>query len=212
MTTDAQKAVARSPRKTVGAGRPRREGLDQAILDAALHELARAGYGRMTLAAVARRAGTTKPSIYARFPSKAALATGALESLRRRTPRHRSGDVRADLIEELSLLRNGALRANGMTLVGAVLVEERENPEFIRQFRKHVVEPRRANLRAILVAGRESGQLDEDADIELAITMMIGSLYAAYMAGVRTRRDWAERVVEAWLRANGTSTSTPQEV
>jgi AcrR family transcriptional regulator len=208
MTTDAQKALSRSSRK-VGAGRPRREGLDRAILDAALHELARAGYGRMTLDAVARRAGTTKPSIYARFPSKAALATAALESLRRRTPRHRSGDVRADLIEELSLFRNGALRANGMTLVGAVLVEERENPEFIRQFRKHVVEPRRANLRAILVAGRESGQLDEDADIELAITMMIGSLYGAYMAGVRTRRDWAERLVEAWLRANGTSTSTP---
>jgi AcrR family transcriptional regulator len=161
----------------------------------------------MSLDEVARRAGTTKPSIYARFPSKAALATAALESLRRRTPRQRSGDVRADLVEELSLFRKGAVRAGGMTLVGAVLVEERENPQFLRQFRKHVVEPRRENLRAILVAGRESGQLDKGADVELAITMMIGSMYAAYMAGVRTRRDWAERVVDAWLRANGTRTS-----
>jgi AcrR family transcriptional regulator len=157
----------------------------------------------MSVGEVARRAGTTKPSIYARFPSKAALAMAALESLRQRTPRHRSGDVRADLIEELSLFRNGALRVNGMTLVGAVLVEESENPDFLRQFRKHVVEPRRDNLRRILAAGRDSGQLDRDADIELAITMLIGSLYAAYTAGIPTRRDWPVRVVDAWLRQNG---------
>jgi AcrR family transcriptional regulator len=177
--------------------------LDEAILDAARRELARVGYARMSLDAVARRAGTTKPSVYARFSSKAVLTMAAIESLRRRTPRQPSGDVRADLIEELSVFRTGALRVNGMTLVGAVLVEQHENPDFLAQFRRHVVEPRRQNLRAILVAGRDSRQLDQDADVELAITMLIGSLYAAYIAGAPTRRDWAERVVDAWLRENG---------
>jgi AcrR family transcriptional regulator len=183
-------------------GRPRREGLDQAILDAALAEIGRVGYSGMSLEAVARAAGTTKPTIYARFPSKVALASAALESLRLRTPRHPSGDVRADLIAELSLFRNGALRVNGMTLVGAVLVEEQQNPEFLKQFRKRVVNPRRRNLRAILLAGRDSGQLDPHVDVELAITMMIGSLYAAYVAGTPTRNDWPQRVVDAWLRGN----------
>ena len=32
--------------------------------------------------------------------------------------------------------------------------------------------------------------------------MMIGSLYAAYMAGTKTGRDWPERVVDTWLRKN----------
>jgi AcrR family transcriptional regulator len=183
-------------------GRPRRRGLDDAIRDAALGEIRRVGYSGMSLDAVARRAETTKPTIYARFQSKAGLATAALESLRLRTPRHRSGDVRADLIEELSLFRSGALRANGMTLLGAVLVEQHENPDFLKLFRRHVVEPRRQNLRSILSAAVQAGQIDPDADVEVAITMMIGSLYAAYMAGTKTGRDWPERVVEAWLRKN----------
>lgn len=156
----------------------------------------------MSLEAVARRAGTTKPTIYARFPSKAVLATAALESLRLRTPRRRSGNVRADLIEELSLFRSGALRANGMTLLGAVLVEQSENPDFLKLFRKQVVEPRRHNLRAIITAAVQTGQVNPRADVEIAITMMIGSLYAAYMAGVGIGRDWPERVVDAWLQEN----------
>lgn len=184
------------------AGRPRREGLDQAILHAALDEMARVGYSRMSMESVARQAGTTKPTIYARWPSKAAVAAAALESLRRRTPRHPSGDMRTDLIEELMLLRSGALRANGMTMLGAVLVEQHENPDLLRLFRKHVVTPRRENLRRILRAGSKTGQLQPDADIELAITMLVGSLYAAYMAGRPIARNWPERVVDAWLRQN----------
>jgi AcrR family transcriptional regulator len=184
-------------------GRPRRPGLDEAILDATLAELARVGYSRMSLDAVASAAGTTKPTIYARFPSKAALATAALESLRRATPRHPTGDVRKDLIEELTLLRAGGLRAGGASMLGAVIAEQHENPELLRLFRKHVVQPRRQNLRRILRAARDAGQLDPEADIELGITMLVGSLHASYIAGKPIGRDWPERVVDAWLRQNG---------
>jgi AcrR family transcriptional regulator len=183
-------------------GRPRRAGLDQAILDAALGELARVGYARMTVAAVAERAGTTKPTVYDRFPSKAELAARALASLRQRTPRRLTGDLRTDLIAELSLLRTGALENNGMTIMAAVLAEEHANPDLVRLFRKHVVRPRRDNLRRILTAGRTSGQLDPEADIELGISMLVGSLYAAYAAGRRPGRGWARQVVDAWLRPN----------
>jgi AcrR family transcriptional regulator len=194
------------------AGRPRREGLDEAILDATLDQLARVGYSRMSLATIAQNARTTKPTIYARWPSKAELAAAALGSLRQRTPRHPSGELRADLIEELALFRRGALRANGMSMLGAVLVEQHENPELLRLFRKHVVHPRRENLRHILNTGLDTGQLHPDSDIELAITMFIGSLYASCMAGVRTPQDWPDRIVDAWLRPNGAHGATHQTV
>ena len=193
--------VADDARRRVG--RPRREGLDEAILDAALSEMARVGYARTSVAAVARAAATTKMTVYSRFPSKAALATAALESMRRRTPRRLTGDTRTDLIAELSLLRAGALRPHGMSMLGAVLAEEHENPELLRLFRKHVIEPRRRNLSRILRAGLASGQLHPQADVDLGVTMLVGSLYAAYMAGHRPARDWPERVVDAWLRCNG---------
>lgn len=190
------------PTAVRAVGRPRRAGLDEAILDAALAELARVGYARMTIAAVAARAGTTKPTVYDRFATKAELAARALESLRQRTRRELTGDMRRDLVEELSLLRAGALQRGGITILAAVLAEEQTNPELVRVVRRHVIRPRRENLRRILAAGQASGQLDHDADIELGISMLVGSLYAAYSGGRRPGRDWASRVVDAWLRAN----------
>jgi AcrR family transcriptional regulator len=166
--------------------------------------MSRVGYVRMNLDSVAARASTTKPTLYSRYPSKEALATAALEHMRQRTLRPPlSGDVRRDLIEELDRFRHGALRPHGMSMLGTVLAEEHENPELLRRFREHVVEPRRQTLRRILRAARKNGQLATGADIELGITMMVGSLYAAYSAGNPVRRDWATRVVDAWLGANG---------
>ena len=165
--------------------------------------MSRVGYVRMNLDAVAARAGTTKPTLYSRYPSKAALATAALEHMRLGTPRPPlSGDVRRDLIEELDRFRQGALRPYGMSMLGTVLAEEHENPELLQLFREHVIVPRRQNLRRILRAARKNGQLADGADIELGITMLVGSLYAAYTAGSAVSRDWATRVVDAWLEAN----------
>jgi AcrR family transcriptional regulator len=183
-------------------GRPRRRGLDEAILAAALDEMGRVGYARMNLDTVARIAGTTKPTLYRRFRSKAALATAALESLRRRTSREPTGDVRADLIAELGRFREGALRPHGMSMLGVVLSEEHETPELLELFRTHVVLPRRENLRQILRAGIAAGQLRTEIDVEVAITMLVGSLYATYLGGRRAQRDWPRRVVHAWLEAN----------
>jgi AcrR family transcriptional regulator len=193
---------AASPASRQAPGRPRRQGLDEAILNAALDEMGRVGYARMNLDRVAGLAGTTKPTLYRRYPSKAALATAALASLRRRTSRDPTGNVRDDLIAELTLFREGALRPHGMSMLGAVLSEEHETPELLELFRRNVVDPRRANLRRILRAGVAAGELRKDADVEVAVTMLVGSLYAAYLAGHSPRRDWPRRVVDAWLEAN----------
>ena len=170
--------------------------------------MSRLGYARMSLETIAHKAGTTKPTIYTRWSSKAELAAAALESLRLRTPRQPTGEIRADLIEELTLFRKGALRANGVTMLGTVLAEQHATPELLRVFRKQVVAPRRENLRRIIQAGLDAGQLRPHADVEIAITMLVGSLYAAYMAGTPTRANWAESVVDAWLYGNATSERT----
>ena len=167
-----------------------------------MSELARAGYARMSLDTIAELAGTTKTTLYTRYPSKAELASAALGSMRRRTPREITGETRADLVNELTLFRSGALRKNGMSLLGAVLAEQHETPELLASFRKHVVAPRRENLRRILRGGVDAGEIRADADLELGITMLIGSLYATYVAGGQLRADWPERVVDAWLEPN----------
>ena len=52
--------------------------LEDAILDAAWAELVERGYPALTLDAVAKRAGTSRPVLYRRWPSRSALATAAL--------------------------------------------------------------------------------------------------------------------------------------
>jgi AcrR family transcriptional regulator len=52
--------------------------LKDAILEAAWAELVERGYAGLTLEGVAKRAGTSRPVLHRRWPSRAALATAAL--------------------------------------------------------------------------------------------------------------------------------------
>src|SRR5512132_3097766 len=68
----------RDPVQEVRVGRPRDRQIDAAVVDATLVVLDEVGYGRLTLEEVARRAGTTKPAIYRRWPSRQRLVLAAL--------------------------------------------------------------------------------------------------------------------------------------
>ena len=59
-------------------GRRRGVRLEDAILDAAWAELVERGYPGLTLEGVAKRAGTSRPVLHRRWPSRTALATAAL--------------------------------------------------------------------------------------------------------------------------------------
>lgn len=64
--------------KATKIGRRRGGPLEDAILDAAWAELVEQGYPGLTLEGVAKRAGTSRPVLYRRWPSRTALATAAL--------------------------------------------------------------------------------------------------------------------------------------
>lgn len=164
-------------------GRPRSRAVDDAILAAARQELAERGYARMSVDAVAARAGVSKPTIYLRHATKADLATAAIASLRvesRPAPTH---DLRADLIAHLRLLRAGLERPHGMTTLGTVLAEEHQTPELLALFRERLVRPRRRELRAVLEAARDRGELRPEADLDVAVAVLVGAFFARYLAG-----------------------------
>ena len=192
------KITKRSSKETIPArrGRPRSEAADRAILEAALTLMAREGYARMSVDAVAAEAGVSKPTLYLRYPSKAALATAALEHVREQTAPRATGDTRADLVALLRHFRAGVERPFGMALVGTVLAEEHHTPELFAQFRARLVEPRRRMLRGVLERACACGELAAEADLESAVNMLVGSYYASYLTG-RVPRDWAERTVAA---------------
>lgn len=59
--------------QTGTAGRPRDPRIDRAVLRATEELVVEIGYADLTVGAIAERAGTTKPAIYRRWPSKAYL-------------------------------------------------------------------------------------------------------------------------------------------
>jgi AcrR family transcriptional regulator len=180
--------------------RPRSEQIDARILDAALAVLSSRGYARMSIDAVAEAAGVSRPTVYLRYPSKAELAAAAVGAFRERDRPAPSGDTRADLIAQLRHFRRGIERPYGVSMIGTLLAEEPHTPELLEGFRARVVGPRRAELRAVLETARERGDLREDADLDGAVAMLIGSYYASYLAGRRPPRSWPEFEVDALLR------------
>ena len=186
--------AARAPR-----GRPRSAAVDEAILEAALAEMAEQGYARMSVDAVASRAGVSKPTLYLRHPSKAALATAAVASLRSSPRPEPTGDTRADLVALLRLFRSGVERPYGIAMIGTVLAEEAHTPELMRLFRERLVQPRRRELREILTRARDRGELRTDADVDGAVALLVGAYYAQYLAGDPFPRDWPEPQVDIVL-------------
>jgi AcrR family transcriptional regulator len=176
-TMTEQTNPARAP------GRPRSEQVDDAILAAARAELGARGYARMTVDAVAARAGVSKPTIYLRHPTKADLATAAIASMRVQPRPGPTDDLRADLIAHLRLLRVGLERPNGMTMLGTVLAEENDTPELLALFRERLVKPRRRELRAVLQAARDRGELRPDVDLGVVVSALVGAFLARYLAG-----------------------------
>ncbi|WP_297794878.1 helix-turn-helix domain-containing protein, partial [Mycobacterium sp.] len=62
----------------VDYGRPRDPRIDGAVLRATVELLAETGYPGLLVSAIAQRAGTSKPAIYRRWPSKAHLVHEAV--------------------------------------------------------------------------------------------------------------------------------------
>ena len=55
---------------TTDLGRPRDPRIDSAVLHATVELLGETGYAELSVDAIARRAGTSKPAIYRRWPSR----------------------------------------------------------------------------------------------------------------------------------------------
>lgn len=83
------------------AGRPRDPRIDRAVLSAAADLVRSTGYADVTMAAIAQRAGTTKPALYRRWPSKAHLVHEAVFPLGIATTLPDTGSLPTDLREML---------------------------------------------------------------------------------------------------------------
>jgi hypothetical protein len=62
------------------------------------------------------------------------------------------------------------------------------------------------HARSLLEEARRLGQLRADSDLELALQMLAGSVFARRVAGVSSTPGWAERAVDMVWTGMGTAT------
>jgi AcrR family transcriptional regulator len=149
-----------------------------AIRGAVMQELAAVGYGRLSIEAVARRAGVSKTAIYRRWSSKLELVLEIVSSAAGRSlPLPDTGELRGDL-EMLFLIMSRALRHPlAAQIIPDLLAEAARTPRIAQTLEQAL----RANQRDVggQLIGRaiERGELSPDTDLDLAVDLIVGPLY-----------------------------------
>jgi AcrR family transcriptional regulator len=166
----------------------------------------------MSMAAIAREAGTTRQALYRRWPSKTQLAAAVVGDLSGEEVRGPAGEASSafvdpygDLVRELADFAGGVSGPGRLSLVGTMLQDTTE-ASVLQQYRDRVVAPRRRRIREILEQAARLGIIDREPDLEVAVTLGTGSWYARALAGDPVPEDWPARTAALVWRAVGGST------
>ncbi|MFJ5804752.1 TetR/AcrR family transcriptional regulator [Streptomyces sp. NPDC093093] len=203
---DAKASTPKAPDAARRSDRSRR-----AILDAALDLVGEVGYNRLTIEAIAARAGVGKQTIYRWWPSKAAVLLDASLALAGEAEEDvewtgfpDSGDLAADLkyvlratVDEFNDEKYGAA-ARALTAAGAT------DAELGARMTEQLLEPRLALYEARLRTAREVGQLASDADLRLTVELLVGPLTHRWlMRTAPLTHAYADALVDAVLGGVG---------
>ncbi|MGN5634992.1 TetR/AcrR family transcriptional regulator [Streptomyces sp. AC154] len=156
----------------------RSESSRRATLEAALELCTERGYGRVTVEAIAARAGVSKKTIYRWWPSKSAVLLEAFtEALVQAAPSADTDDIAADLRTHV----NGAVGVLSVPPFGpayaGILSELHHDDELAETVRTQLIEPRFEEVVVRLRVAQERGQIPPGADLRLAVEMLYGPVY-----------------------------------
>ncbi|MHC5723366.1 MAG: TetR/AcrR family transcriptional regulator [Nostoc sp.] len=161
------------------SGRPRSIYADQAILQATLDLLAEVGYESMSIEAIASRAGVGKTTIYRRYTTKEELVADAIESLRDDLAIPDTGSFWGDMD---ILINNAAKKIAsplGRQTLALIISTASSNPQFAEVYWTKYTKLRREAFAKILERAKSRGEIHKDADVDLIIDLVSGSLYYA---------------------------------
>lgn len=165
-----------------GPGRPRSEEVRGAVLDAAVGLVEEDGYGRLTMEAIARRAGVSKQTLYRWWPTKAEIV---LEGLNRAAAAVATAPDSGSLDEDVRVLLRrtvaAATRRNAKVL-GALMAAAQLDPVFAESFRRDFLGRRREVLREVLQRGRDRGEIAATVDLDFLAELAFGALWYRILA------------------------------
>jgi AcrR family transcriptional regulator len=182
-------------------GRPRDPRRDEAILDSAIELIAEVGYERMTIDAIAQRAGVGRPTIYRRWPDgKPDVVAAALRAQRDRIPPLAdTGSLRGDLVELVWRLV-GHVRCRAHLATG-LLAQLRESEELAQLFRENILATRAEWMMAPVERAIARGELPAEPRVSpLFANVAPGLVFARFQFEVAPLDDaFVAELVDAIL-------------
>lgn len=150
----------------------------RAIRRAAVVELAHGGYGRLTVDAVAKRAGVGKAALYRRWRNKeemvlALLAGMDFEIVEAANTGSLEGDVRDYVDKAFRLLRRPLARR----ILPDLYAEVGRDTALAAAIRQAILVPKRGSVNALLDRAIARGEVDDPIDRDLAFDLLIGPIY-----------------------------------
>ncbi|MGX1807434.1 TetR/AcrR family transcriptional regulator [Nocardia sp. NPDC055321] len=183
-------------------GRPRRPDIDHDIVRATLNILAAQGYSALSLEAVAKAAGVTRPTIYRRWPGKAALVAHALSAGLPPLPTPDTGDPLADLKSVATDFITAFTESPYAPIAFVLHAEARHDPDLASQLFASYLEPRALAVHTLIERAQRAGALRPDLSPDLVRDLLFGPLvYRWLVAGQPMDRPAAQELVELACRA-----------
>ncbi|REF99531.1 TetR family transcriptional regulator [Asanoa ferruginea] len=165
-------------RRSVAGAAVLRGDITTALRRALLEELAANGYGRLSIEAVARRAGVAKTAVYRRWNAKLDMVLEVVtEVAGRKLSLPDTGSLRGDLRLVLQILAEALRHPLASQIIPDLLAETGRDPDIaaaLDRARRTVQDEVGVRLinRAI-----ERGELPADTDADLAVDLVVGPLY-----------------------------------
>ncbi|WP_171817828.1 TetR/AcrR family transcriptional regulator [Pyxidicoccus fallax] len=187
----------------------RNERSREAILNAAVELVGEVGYARLTVEAIAARAGVGKQTIYRWWSSKGAVVLDAFiawSGAGGDTSLPDTGDIEKDLRAVLRATV-AELREPRFDLPSRALTAESQmDPELAKQFVDAVLRPHLEATKERLRGAQKAGQVAKGIDLDVAVELLFGPLYHRWLLRTAPLTEaYADTVVDYALRALGPS-------
>jgi AcrR family transcriptional regulator len=159
-----------TPQAVVERLRRGRRDRHKEILEATLAELQEVGYDRMTMDAVARRAGASKATLYRHWPGKPDLVVSAINYMKGADADviPDTGSLRGDLMALLLSTQRHAGNEQLCMMRGMVSACGHD-PELAKAFFEQIVDRKRSSALSILVRAQQRGEVSEQTDIHFLV-------------------------------------------
>ena len=161
-------------------GRPRDASRDRALLEATLAVLSESGYGGLTTAAVAARAGVSTATLYRRWPSKEVLVVAAAAAYAQElTAPADSGTLKEDL---RALLRAKAASMTGKEggVLRSLIAEAAHSAALAEALTNTFVAPVRQRREEIVQRAVDRGEISPVEDADLLGDLVIGPMMSRF--------------------------------